>query len=68
VQKTGSVSVRDARHRVVAAERLRNGRFSFKLRPGSYTLAAKTSAGRGHRSITLVADKKATANIVIPIP
>ena len=70
LQRTGTVSAsRGPRHRVVAVQRLADGRFSFHLPPGKYTLTAVNSAGaRWHTIVNAVAGKTTRANIIIPIP
>ncbi len=67
LQKTGTVSaIRDPSHRVVATRRLTDGRFSFHLLPGKYTLAARGQPWR--TTVHAVAGRTTRANIVIPIP
>lgn len=58
------VSVLDQQHRTVAtAQAGVDGRFSFRLRPGSYALAAMGLLG--NRSVVAGAHRTVTANIVI---
>jgi hypothetical protein len=61
------VFVTDHDH-LVAASVIRNGRFSFDLEPGRYTLRARGGGGLlGQRSVDAVAHKTVHVSIVYPV-
>lgn len=55
-------------HRVLAAQRTKNGHFSFEVRPGSYTLEARTGGTRRARTVSTRAHRTTKANVIIAIP
>jgi hypothetical protein len=61
------VFVTDHDH-LVAASIIRDGRFSFDLEPGRYTVRARAGGGLlGQRSVDAVADKTIRVSIVYPV-
>ncbi|HEY1775743.1 MAG TPA: hypothetical protein VGG41_06245 [Solirubrobacteraceae bacterium] len=63
-----TVSVVTSRHVVVAKQQTRDGRFSFALVPGGYTLVARTGDLRRERPIVIRANRLLHANIVFSVP
>jgi hypothetical protein len=67
--QNGTVKAKNSKGVVVASQQTKHGRFSFELRPGSYTLEARTGGGvHGKETVVVRLDKTTKANIVIPIP
>jgi hypothetical protein len=52
---------------VVAAELTSRARFSFMLRPGTYTLVATTGGATGQRTIVLMGGHTRRTNVVVPM-
>jgi hypothetical protein len=58
----------DARHRLVAKEYVRSGRFSFVLRPGRVSLRIRALGTGTQRTVVVRAHKTAHVFVVIPLP
>ena len=63
--QSGSVSVVGARGRLVAHQRLRHGRYSFRLPPGTYKLVERNSANRLTRTAKAHSGRTTVVNFVI---
>jgi hypothetical protein len=62
------VSVFDAQHRLVAKKRVRNGHFSFQLRPGQYRLIAERHGeAPAKRSVTAQAGQTVHASLTFQV-
>lgn len=68
LQDHAVISAYSSSHRMVARETVTNGHFSFLVRPGRFTLVAKTSDSRTtQRSVTAEADKTVHCKLVFHI-
>ena len=66
--QNGTVSVLGPNGHVIATQRTHHARFSFSLRPGTYTLLARTGGTRGQRTVSLRPGAGLQASVTIPVP
>src|ERR1700734_2823416 len=64
----GTVTATNSKGQLVATDQTKHAAFSFNLRPGSYTLEARTGGTRRKQTVLVQRGKTTTANVVIPIP
>jgi hypothetical protein len=65
--KRALVAVIGSPGNVVVKQATQNGRFSFSLRPGRYTLVAQVNGASTRRSVVAKADKTVYANLVFGV-